>query len=349
MYTAAALVCWAVLPALAAASSALGDGVLVLTVDPDESKTITTTAALGGGLRFSSVHTARDELRARIAAGSLPAGGARVTLQPGVHSLATPLHLDSRDSGRPGAPIVWQAAAGGPGGGALLSGGVRIPVTAWGPCASAQATASAVCADLGKLGLSELGELGKFTKGVGLKECETSRSELFYNGAPMQLARWPNIGADGSWLWAHVDNATTSGFKYNSSEACPAAQHKWSQEADPWLHSYFHSDWSDRYLQMTGIDADTSTIMLNTTQAGPIKHGGRWYAVNLLAEMDAPSECVQAYAVPYNILESTGLIDWIIAGTSLTASRVPSISSRQPGSRTFRLESTAHSFRRART
>ena len=113
-------------------------------------------------LRFDSVHAARDELRARIAQRRLPAGGARVMLQSGVHTLATPLFLDRRDSGTAAAPIVWEAAGGADP--ALLSAGVHIPPSAWGPCASTEAAvAGVVCADLGKLGLHDLGELSHGT------------------------------------------------------------------------------------------------------------------------------------------------------------------------------------------
>ena len=113
-------------------------------------------------LRFDSVHAARDELRARIAQRRLPAGGARVTLQSGVHTLATPLFLDRRDSGTAAAPIRWEAAGGADP--ALLSAGVHVPPSAWGACANTEAAvAGAVCADLGKLGLRDLGELSHGT------------------------------------------------------------------------------------------------------------------------------------------------------------------------------------------
>ena len=117
-----------------------------------------------------------------------------------------------------------------------------------------------------------------------------------------QQARWPNIASDGSWKWAHVDNGTSpSSFRFNASEGCPAAAHNWAAEKDAWLHTYLARDWSDEYLKVRSIDAAGSTI--EYAPASPASPGGRWIAVNFLAELDKESE--------YYIDRSTGIIHFL--------------------------------------
>ena len=65
------------------------------------------------GTRESPVATpvgARDALRKARVGGALPSGGAVVTFADGTYALSSPVELDARDAGAPGAPVVWRAA-----------------------------------------------------------------------------------------------------------------------------------------------------------------------------------------------------------------------------------------------
>ncbi len=44
--------------------------------------------------------------------------------------------------------------------------------------------------------------------------CTNSASEIFFNDAPMTLARYPNIRANGSWAWLSIGSVSTVAVKY---------------------------------------------------------------------------------------------------------------------------------------
>jgi hypothetical protein len=46
--------------------------------------------------------------------------------------------------------------------------------------------------------------------------CTNSASEIFFNDAPMTLARYPNIRSNGSWAWLSIGNVS------NCAVACAA-------------------------------------------------------------------------------------------------------------------------------
>ena len=95
-------------------------------------------------------------------------------------------------------------------------------------------------------------------------------------------------------------NASTpvgcEGFSFNSSAAAAGAQppqqpSAWADEAAtkaPWIHGYFNYDFGDEYKNVTRAKASGATITLAIGgNAKPSKPGARFYALNLLAELDA--------------------------------------------------------------
>ena len=98
--------------------------------------------------------------------------------------------------------------------------------------------------------------------------------ELFNDGLPQRLARWPN------------DRDTTVALKdFKSERAC-----RWAKDPDVWLHGYWLYSWADAYEKMSGISLVDSTITLQP----PLNNYGfgksKWHVVNALSELDAPGE-----------------------------------------------------------
>ena len=71
--------------------------------------------------------------------------------------------------------------------------------------------------------------------------------ELFFQGRPMRIARWPNEGfvkiadivvEDGHEIHGHKGSKTGK-FKYDGDRP-----KQWVKEKDPWLHGYWFWDWS---------------------------------------------------------------------------------------------------------
>ena len=88
---------------LIAASVCTASGSLYVSPDGDDSN----PGSLGKP--FATLEAARDAIRQMKVAGKLPADSVTVYLRGGVHRLHTTFELDQRDSGAPGAPIVYRA------------------------------------------------------------------------------------------------------------------------------------------------------------------------------------------------------------------------------------------------
>lgn len=155
----------------------------------------------------------------------------------GVHVLTKPMALGPADSGASAAnPVTYQGLPAADGTPAVLTAGVPVPSSSFGPCPSADHGLAlpndVVCADLKKLGMTDFGD---FSAGT-LKDCQNNKTEVFFAAQPMVLARWPNTMTNGSYTWAHVAAPATGGFTYNTSEGCPAAAHRWAAAPDAWTH-----------------------------------------------------------------------------------------------------------------
>ena len=234
---------------------------------------------------FASVARAQEAVRALNAQGRLPEDGAEIVFQPGDYFLDTPVDLKTEDSGTEDAPVVYRAAADAK---ARLIGGRRVdnftPVEDAATLEQLPETARehVVRADLKALGIDDPGS----PKGNGM--------ELFFDGAPMTLSRWPNEGFvriadivedDGHKI--HGRKGSKVG-KFEYKEDRPA---RWVDEAAPWVHGYWFWDWSDERQPVKRIDPENRVIELEAPYHNYGYRKGQWYyAFNLLSELDRPGE-----------------------------------------------------------
>lgn len=232
---------------------------------------------------LASIETARDRLRMR-------AGGRHtITLLPGTYPRTATLALDQRDSGltlrgEPGARLL---------GGRILAGWVpsvdpRLPGIAQGKVVALQLR-------------DDLGTLRR--RGFGVTSTPAP-PELFVDGAPQTLARWPN---GDEW------SALTSGREDQFGvQIEPERLARWAGANDLWVHGYWTYDWADSYEKVVSVDAAAQTL----TTAPPhgvygYKAGKRFYALNLIEELDAPGE--------YWLDRKTGILHAWIDGSGETA------------------------------
>ncbi len=134
--------------------------------------------------------------------------------------------------------------------------------------------------DLKALGIHEYGEMT--ARGFG-KSIQPSGLELYFDERPMTLARWPN----DQWTTIsdvpkHLDE---KGFSYSGNR--PA---DWLQAPDVWLHGYWKYDWADTYVKVSEIDTVNKLIVSTTPSGYPYTEGKRFYALNILEELDSPGE-----------------------------------------------------------
>ena len=135
--------------------------------------------------------------------------------------------------------------------------------------------------NLKKLDINDFGQMT--ARGFGRK-IQPSGLQLYFNGQPMTLARWPNEG------WALTkdtpDELDNKGFVYSSDRP-----ERWKKADDIWLHGYWKWDWADCYVNIASIDTKKKVILTKAPYSTYLfAPGKRFYALNLLEELDAPGE-----------------------------------------------------------
>ena len=259
---------------------------------------------------FTSLTQARDAVRRwrRAGSGSAAAGNATVHLVPGLYTAreGVPLTLTAEDGGAPDAWTHWKAWD--PADPPRLSAGVAVPSHLFRPSAH---DSRVLVANLTGL-LDDTGAFGPPPgEGSNVGSCFHNHSELFFDGLPQTVARWPNEFVDGSAAyagvelrrWARAASADVSSVDppYDevlvpAEEDCPALKNAWQQQGTGWMHGYWDEDWADRHVKLQSVTANGTLRMLcQHPRAGAVGcqkvlPGARWYAQNLLSECDSPGE-----------------------------------------------------------
>src|SRR5579871_2399854 len=210
--------------------------------------------------------------------------GVRILLRGGTYALRNGFKLTREDSGEAGAPTLYSNY---PRETVRLIGGREVtgftPVTA----PEILKRMDPLCqghvyqADLPAQGITDFGTL--MPNGQSLPSANAAL-ELFFQDRPMTLARWPNQG------WATIAG-TPQGqnggmFTYQGDRP-----ERWKQAEDIWLHGYWTWDWADSYTRVKSIDYQAQAIY-TTPPNGSYGYtpGKRYYALNLLEELDSPGE-----------------------------------------------------------
>lgn len=186
-----------------------------------------------------------------------------------------PFTLEAADSGpSPSNPVVWRAQYPG---GAVLSGGLFVPQSAFKPWADGPA--GSLVADLAAL---DAPDTGTIVSG-DLKDCQHNMSGVTLDDKPLLLSRWPNALPNGTWQFSSVVEGGSHGtFAVDGDRAS-----RWVHEASPAIHGYWVFDWSDSYATITNISAPTGgAANLTISPAQEVKTKARYIGVNLLSELD---------------------------------------------------------------
>jgi hypothetical protein len=261
---------------------------------------------------FQSLERARDAVRERRGTEPLPAGGVAVVLHGGVYPRTSQsFTLGAEDSGTAEAPVVYRAA---PGerpilrAGRSLTGFVPLVDTAASRRIPEAARKQVLQIDLRAAGISDFGTLrprGRDYFGKLVGPDEPAHLELFFNGVPMSLARWPNDTPKMSERFANVelgDRETvrdgprvlvknTDTFFYSNPR-----QDAWAAEPDPWLFGYWQYAFFSSYRRIAEVDPDENRIRIDwnlapgSNQKPNLVRGSGYQGINLLCELDSPGE-----------------------------------------------------------
>ncbi|HOX07174.1 MAG TPA: right-handed parallel beta-helix repeat-containing protein [Planctomycetota bacterium] len=143
---------------------------------------------------FATLERARDAVRALKAGGGLPPGGVTIWLRGGLHLRESTLQLSKEDSGTEGRPVVYASF---PGESARLAGARKLDLARFAAVTEASPVWSRLdpsargkvrVADLPAQGVRDYGQLR--VRGFG--DSVGAALELFADGKPLTLARWPD-------------------------------------------------------------------------------------------------------------------------------------------------------------
>lgn len=216
-----------------------------------------------------------------------------ITLAPGRYPLRETVRLGEQDGGTPAAPLIIRCAQKG---GAVLYGGARLADFA--PVSDPaildrlppEARGKVYQCDLRAQGITDFGELGM--RGFG-KSSPPPTLELFFNGAPQTLARWPDTGFVG--IRELVEPGSLKEGRPSVIGYDDERHARWQGAKDAWLFGYFRYLWADSTIMIGAVDPQARTLSTAPAynfdgQGMEDKQGIIYYAFNLLEELDRPGE-----------------------------------------------------------
>jgi len=245
---------------------------------------------------FASLARARDFVRHLKEKEMMPAGGVTIHLREGTYYFEESFSLTSADSGTEEAPVVYQTCGDED---VHLTGGQRI--SGFRPVSDPEvrrrldenARRHVLEVSLKDQGITDLGALTP--RGFG-RPVRPAHLELFFNGEPMDLARWPNHG------FTHITGIPEEashgdehggtlgdlacGFYYAGGR--PAG---WRHVDDVWVHGYWAWDWANTYEKVETIDCERHWVKTEPPYGlYGFRKGQRFYFLNVLEELDRPGE-----------------------------------------------------------
>jgi len=246
---------------------------------------------------FATLQRARDAIRQLKTSEGLPEDGVTVWIAKGTYCLEQGLKLTAEDSGETAKPIIYRAR---PNEQVRVTGGRSV--TGWQKISNPavldrlQPTArvGVVQADMKAQGITDFGKLR--SRGFA-RSTSPAALEVFFQDDPMTLAQWPNkgflkitgyperVGDNHGGTMGKLD----AGFNYEADRP-----DKWADANDIWVHGYWAYDWANSYEHVATIDTQKRLIKTSPPygnygfRAGG--HGGRFYFLNILEEVDEPKE-----------------------------------------------------------
>lgn len=270
---------------------------------------------------FATVERARNAIRAWKTEPTSSGKSAVVYLREGVYRQTGKITFSAEDSGSESAPIIYKAY---PGERARIIGGLVVPLSKFIPITNPvvkdrlplAAQNKVVTIDLkkhapdahfsppglGGFGMQLLAEKTNYKTGP-------RGSEVFMNGTPGTLARWPNtdyakvgkVVEKGDIVRDWMDdsketpkyvapqnrNNPPKGFAFTGDKAVFA---RWAKATDIMMYGYWWLNWADQTVQVASVDPELGVIRSVQPSAYGLRTGQRYYVFNLLEELDSPGE-----------------------------------------------------------
>ncbi len=218
---------------------------------------------------FATFQRARDAVREKKSAGD--PGPHTVNVRGGVYSMRDALVLEARDSGEPGAPVVWQAY------------GAEKPVI------SGAVTLEGWSAWKGRIQRAPLGESAKRKGGI---------RQALLDGSRQTLARYPNADpaqpVSGGWAFAEGKGwpmyADIPGEDKHSLEVSAGDLRRWERPQQVEIVVFPRYNWWNNRVRVQSVDDTERKVMLAADCTYAIRKGDRYFFQNALEELDCAGE-----------------------------------------------------------
>lgn len=246
----------------------------------------------------ATLEAARDLIRKFKSFNNLPDSGITVWINEGVYDLKSSLVLNEKDAGNEKQRIVWTAKKGA---NVTLTGGVTIPSNKFKPvndAATLKRLSKEAAKHLWSVNLTELGitNFGKHQQIGHSLPVVPAPLELFFNDAPMQLAKYPNNGFikvgkvldKGSVPRVGDKSGRGASFLYDDARIST-----WDNKNDIWLNGTFNYGYADDNILIDSIDVLNKRIKLASPHLYGVASGRdfqQYTANNIFEEIDSPGE-----------------------------------------------------------
>lgn len=265
---------------------------------------------------YKTVEAAQKLVREFKSSGEYTGGDIAINFMPGTYRISDRIYIGAKDSGSENGKIVYRSVDGE----AVLTHSKEIPVSGFGAVTDNNILKRLPTESVGKVLEMDLNDYIPEDDYLGygvLKIMKETRSEgvrgfsrLYLNDKRQTISRWPNVGykdfllKDGSSSIIKneaaqsqtVDGATTTVpgeivLKYDESNP-----DRWGSAKDMAIRGYFSQAYWGYAYAVNGIDFDNKEMSLEnvyTRKANVLDSftgKRRWYAENLLEEIDMPGE-----------------------------------------------------------
>ncbi|MDY3929124.1 MAG: right-handed parallel beta-helix repeat-containing protein [Clostridia bacterium] len=229
---------------------------------------------------------------------------------PGTYRFTKTAAFTKEDSASAAAPVVYRAKTPGT---VTFKGSVQLPVsgftTVTDPSVISRLPVSSqnkvVSIDLADYGIKDSQVQFRNSYGTSIDQSVTSPSPLgFYlNGQRQNIARWPNVGyndfkdaegnsqiIDAGMNWSYSEDSPERpyedvGATFKFDEVNPL---RWTKADYMFVEGFLATCYDGSWRRIKNLDTQNKTITLeNGVVTAPYR---RWTAVNLLEEIDMPSE-----------------------------------------------------------
>lgn len=207
---------------------------------------------------FATLQRARDAIRAARRNGAWKNGGT-VFVRGGTYGVLATATFTEEDSGTAGAPIVYRAWQGEH---PVFSGGVAV---------------RDFLPETGDIRVARLpGVTPARQESYGWGVWRERVFEVYEDGEPLQVARWPNTGVARVGSVPRDDVITVQG---------PVG--RWHAAKEMMLHGYWRYLWADATLPARAVGNE---LVFTERPVDGVLAGQPFYVMNLLEELDEPGE-----------------------------------------------------------